>query len=419
MKKIILIILVTMLMLIMTSCYDAREVTTVSFVQMIGVEQGISDKWRITVKIASMQNGDDSSSKGSESSQQTQTKTITIDAPSFHGGINLINANMPQKLDFTHAVLMVISEDLAQSGLIGEYITPLIRFREIRRTLNVIVVEGSAQEFVEKTEEFTGGSPSRAVISLLKQGENTGFYPRISLNDFYNGIKSTYRQPVLPLGNVHKEESFKEDGRAFTMEFSNTGEFFAGDTPRKGGNSIELLGSALFVDDKMVGKLNGHETRMMMLIRGEFNKGIFTIQDPKSPEWIIPIDTRLSRKPGIKVSIENGLPIIRLEIKTEGDILAIQSGIDYENEKMISIVEQEMVKYLEKGINRVIRKCQSLNTDPFNFGRSAVRHFSTIHEWENYNWNEKFKEAKVEVKIDFKVRRTGGLLRTSDNMRDD
>lgn len=386
---------------------------------MIGVEQGISDKWRITVKIASMQNGDDSSSKGSESSQQTQTKTITIDAPSFHGGINLINANMPQKLDFTHAVLMVISEDLAQSGLIGEYITPLIRFREIRRTLNVIVVEGSAQEFVEKTEEFTGGSPSRAVISLLKQGENTGFYPRISLNDFYNGIKSTYRQPVLPLGNVHKEESFKEDGRAFTMEFSNTGEFFAGDTPRKGGNSIELLGSALFVDDKMVGKLNGHETRMMMLIRGEFNKGIFTIQDPKSPEWIIPIDTRLSRKPGIKVSIENGLPIIRLEIKTEGDILAIQSGIDYENEKMIIIVEQEMVKYLGEGINRVIRKCQSLNTDPFNFGRSAVRHFSTIHEWENYNWNEKFKEAKVEVKIDFKVRRTGGLLRTSDNMRDD
>lgn len=419
MKKIILIILVTMLMLIMTSCYDAREVTSVSFVQMIGVEQGISDKWRITVKIASMQNGDDSSSKGSESSQQTQTKTITIDAPSFHGGINLINANMPQKLDFTHAVLMVISEDLAQSGLIGEYITPLIRFREIRRTLNVIVVEGSAQEFVEKTEEFTGGSPSRAVISLLKQGENTGFYPRISLNDFYNGIKSTYRQPVLPLGNVHKEESFKEDGRAFTMEFSNTGEFFAGDTPRKGGNSIELLGSALFVDDKMVGKLNGHETRMMMLIRGEFNKGIFTIQDPKSPEWIIPIDTRLSRKPGIKVSIENGLPIIRLEIKTEGDILAIQSGIDYENEKMIIIVEQEMVKYLGEGINRVIRKCQSLNTDPFNFGRSAVRHFSTIHEWENYNWNEKFKEAKVEVKIDFKVRRTGGLLRTSDNMRDD
>ncbi len=416
MKKIILIILVTMLMLIMTSCYDAREVTSVSFVQMIGVEQGISDKWRITVKIASMQNGDDSSSKGSESSQQTQTKTITIDAPSFHGGINLINANMPQKLDFTHAVLLVISEDLAQSGLIGEYITPLIRFREIRRTLNVIVVEGSAQEFVEKTEEFTGGSPSR---SLLKQGENTGFYPRISLNDFYNGIKSTYRQSVLPLGNVHKEESFKEDGRAFTMEFTNTGEFFAGDTPRKGGNSIELLGSALFVDDKMVGKLNGHETRMMMLIRGEFNEGIFTIQDPKSPEWIIPIDTRLSRKPGIRVSIENGLPIIRLEIKTEGDILAIQSGIDYENEKMISIVEQEMVKYLEEGINRVIRKCQSLNTDPFNFGRSAVRHFSTIHEWENYNWNEKFKEAKVEVKIDFKVRRTGGLLRTSDNMRDD
>jgi len=414
MKKIALVIIIIIMILTMTSCYDAREVTAVSFVQMVGVDRGVSDKWRITIKIASMQNGDDGSSKGGDSLQGTQTKTITIDAPSFHGGINLINANIPQKLNFTHVVLLAISEDLAQSGLIGEYITPLIRFREIRRTLNVIVVAGSAQEFIEKTEKFTGGSPSRVVLSLLRQGVNTGFYPKISLNDFYNDIKSTYRQPVLPLGSIFKEENFKETGEVFTMEFNHTGQYFAGDTPRKGGNSIELLGSALFVKDRMVGKLNGHETRMMMLIRGEFNRGIFTIQDPKSPEWVIPIDTRLSRRPGIKVSFENDRPIISLEIKSEGDILAIQSGIDYENEKMIRIIESEMIKYLEDGINTVIHKCQLLNTDPLNFGRSAVRHFLTINEWENYNWNEKFKEAKVVVKVDFKIRRTGGILRTSD-----
>jgi spore germination protein KC len=81
---------------------------------------------------------------------------------------------------------------------------------------------------------------------------------------------------------------------------------------------------------------------------------------------------------------------------------------------MIRIIESEMIKYLEDGINTVIHKCQLLNTDPLNFGRSAVRHFLTINEWENYNWNEKFKEAKVVVKVDFKIRRTGGILRTSD-----
>ncbi|MCL5073256.1 MAG: Ger(x)C family spore germination protein [Actinobacteria bacterium] len=414
-KKILLIINIIMLMVTLTSCYDAREVTSANFVQIIGIDHGVTDKWRITVKVPIMQNEGGSSGKGSESSQQTQTKIITIDAPSFHGGINLLNTNIPQRLDFSHAVLLVISEELAQSGLVGEYITPLIRFKEIRRTLNVIVVQGSAEEFVEKTETYTGGSLSWTVTSLLKQGENTGFFPKISMNDFYDGIKSTYRQPVLPLGSVYNKGEFKEDGKPFNMEFNNTGQYFAGDTPRKGGNSIELLGSALFDKDRMVGKLNGHETRMMMLIRGEFKKGIFTIQDPKDSKWVIPIDTRLSRKPDVKIYFDDGRPIINLEIKTEGDILAVQSEINYENEKMLTIIENKMIEYLEDSINSVIDKCQSLKIDAFNFGRSAVMHFLTINEWENYNWNEKFKEAKVEVKVDFKIKRTGGLLKTSDN----
>lgn len=414
-KKIVFIITITMLMFTLTSCYDAREVTSICFVQIIGIDQGITDKWRITVKVPTMQNAGDSSGKGSESSQQTQTKTITIDAPSFHGGIDLLNTSIPQKLDFSHAVLLVISEDLAQSGLIGEYITPLIRFKEIRRTLNIIVVPGSSEEFVEKTESYSGGSPSRSVRALLKQGENTGFYPKISMNDFYNGIKSTYRQSILPLGSVYKKGEFKEDGKQFNMEFNNTGQYFAGDTPRKGGNSIELLGCALFDKDRMVGKLNGHETRMLMLIRGEFKKGIFTIQDPKAPKWVIPVATRLSTKPNVKIYFDDGRPIINLEIKTEGDILDIQSGIDYGNEKMLTIIENKMIEYLEDSIKSVIEKSQTLNIDPFNFGRMAVRHFLTINEWENYNWNEKFKVAKVDVKVDFKIRRTGGLRKTSDN----
>lgn len=412
MKKGINLVFTIIIMFTITSCYDAREVTSVSFVQIIGIDRGISDKWRITIKLTSMESGSDALDK-SNGAQSTKTKTITIDAPSFHGGINMLNTNVPQKIDFTHAAMLVLSEDMAQSGLFGEYITPLIRFREIRRTLNVVVVQGSAQEFIEKTGEFTGRSPTRTIISLLNEGKNTGFYPKVSLYDFYNGIKSTYRQAVLPMGSVQNPGAFQEDGELLNKKFQNTGQYFAGDIPRKGGNSIEFLGSALFNGDRMVSKLDGHETRIMMLLRGDFRKGIFTIQDPKAPEWVIPIDLRLARKPKVKIYFYEGRPIINLEVKTEGDILAIQSGFDYENDHMLTLIEKAMQKYLENNIKNVINKCQSLNTDVFNFGRSAARNFWTIEAWENYNWNEKFKDAIFEMEIDFKIRRTGGLLRNS------
>lgn len=413
MNKIRLIIIIFILILSVVSCYDANEVTSVSFVQLIGIDKGISDKWRITVKLASMQNGNDSTDKSGEASQQTKTKTVSIEAPSFHAGINLLNTNIPQKLNFSHATLLVISEQLAQSGLIGEYIAPLIRFKEIRRNLNVVVARDSAEEFVEKTVEFTGGSPTRAVKALINEAKNTGFFPKVTLYDFYNSVKSTYKQPVLPLGSFYQEKSNKKKVPG-EIKFNNTGQYFAGDTPRKGGNTVEFLGCALFNDDKMIARLDGHQTRMMMILKGEFEKGIFTIQDPNVPQYVIPIDLKLSRKPQVKISIYKGKPIINVKIQTEGDILAIQSNIDYQNEEMIKAIEQTMIKYLNDGIKNVINKCKTLNIDVFNFGCKATRCFFTIQDLEEYNWNKNFKDASIDINIDFNVRRTGGLLKTSN-----
>jgi spore germination protein KC len=65
---------------------------------------------------------------------------------------------VPQKLEFSHAKLLVISEDIAQSGLVGEYIAPLIRSVKSRNT-GCSVSQGSAQEFIERIEPFLGEVP--------------------------------------------------------------------------------------------------------------------------------------------------------------------------------------------------------------------------------------------------------------------
>ncbi|HEY9059290.1 MULTISPECIES: Ger(x)C family spore germination protein [Pseudobacteroides] len=412
MKKTGLLLIFILFAALLTSCYDAREVTDTAYVQFIGIDRGVKDKWRLTLKIATHSCSKDSS--GSGGAQPAESKSVTIDAPSFYGGVNLLNTNVPQKLEFAHAKLLVISEDLAQSGLVGEYIAPLIRFREIRRTLDVVVSQGSAQDFVEKTEPYLGGSPIAAIEDLTFEAENTSYFPHVTLNDFYNAVKSTYRQPVVTLGGLHDPANFQQNGEKWGSKFNLTGRYFAGEVPRKGGNSIEFLGSALFDGDRMVGKLDGHDTRMMLLARGDFQRGIFTIQDPKAPELIIPIELQLSRKPQIKVSFEGAVPLISLALDTEGDILAIQSRINYEKPDMLPLLEKAVGNHLKKSLDEVISKCQALNCDTFFFGRTAVRHFWTIEEWEAYHWNKHFKEAKVSTKVKFKIRRTGGLLKSSE-----
>jgi spore germination protein KC len=173
------------------------------------------------------------------------------------------------------------------------------------------------------------------------------------------------------------------------------------------------MGLAIFDGDKMVGKLTGYESRLLSIAKGIFKKGNFTIQDPERPDMIIPIDTRLKEKPKLDIRFEGMQPIIHLKVELEGDILAIQSRINYEDPKMQPIIEKAFEQFIKTGLDRTIKKTQDLNCDVFKFGQTAVRHFGTIQEWEKYEWNKHYKEAEITTEVKFTIRRTGTQIYNS------
>ncbi len=400
----------------MTGCYDAQEPTKISFVSFVGIDRGVTDKYRLTIKIYSSQHNKDSGGTGGgtneKENKETENDTITIDAPSFYAGINMLNTNIPHKLNFTHTTALIISQDLAESGLVGEFIAPLIRFRELRRTTDVIVVYGTSQTFIEKIQDFLGEDAVGTFESLLNESNNVGFFPHITLNEFYNALKSTYYQPIITLGAINNSDAFKQEGQKWDDEFNLPGNLYAGQVPRKGGNKVEFFGSAVFNKDKMVGQLDGHETRMLLLLNGNYKDGVFTIQDPLKNNLVIPINLRLCGKPDIKVIISENQINVTIKVKAEGDIYAIQSHINYEDPKMIVIIENATTQQLKQGLNNLIEKCQSINSDVLGIGKHVTSKFLTIEELESYDWNQHFKDAVIQVEVEFQVRRTGGIIKS-------
>jgi spore germination protein KC len=157
----------------------------------------------------------------------------------------------------------------------------------------------------------------------------------------------------------------------------------------------------------MVGELSGDETRYMLMVRDEFERGFFTMKDPKEQEMIIALDVRGPTKPKIKVTLDDTVPVIHLKMHLNADILAIQSGVNYEHPKLKVLLEKEFQQIIKNGIEKVVRKCQNLNTDVFMFGDHAIKNFLTIDDLENYNWNSHFEDAKVTVEVKVAIRRTG------------
>jgi spore germination protein KC len=164
----------------------------------------------------------------------------------------------------------------------------------------------------------------------------------------------------------------------------------------------------------MVGELSGDETRLMLMGRGEFERGFFGIPDPKKPELLVPLDVRM-KKSNRKVSakIENGKPNIHLKLDLEGDILAVQSRINYESPELKPVLEKAFEQYIKTGLDELISKTKALKVDILQFGRKAVWNFNTIQEWEKYNWIAQYEKSEITTEVSFTIRRTGTMLNNS------
>lgn len=400
----------------LTGCFDAHEVSEFSYVYSIGMEKGVTDQLRMTVQVPSMKSGaggGNESGGGAEVQQQGDIVTITIDCPSFYSGVDMINTFMSRELNYMHTKFMVFSENLAREG-IDTYITGFIRGRQVRRQENIIVCEGSASNFLKENQTKVSSSLSKKQQNIMGQSKNTGFFSDVVYGNMLNDSKTPYSQPIAILAAVNDMSKFVEGEGDGDHMFKTSGDYYAGELNRNGGSKVEFLGTAVFDGSRMVGKLNGDETRVMSMVRDEFRNGNFAIKDPKKPNTTITMKVSRQKGPSIKVRFEGEKPVIDVKIFLEGDILAIQSTIDYENKELKPLVEKELSDLVKNQLDKTFQKCQGLNCDVFKLGSSVAMHFRTIPEFEEYNWLKRFKDAQINTQISFKIRRTGTMIKSSE-----
>lgn len=404
MRKVIIVILLCILVSAsLTSCYGAREVDEWAFVYMIGIDKGVSSDLRFTFQIATMKNV-------ASPQQNAGYTSIIVDAPTFYAAVNMLESSLSRRLNYTHAKYIIISEDLAKEG-VERFMNGMMRSSQIRRIMNIIVTKEAASEFVKQYDIVLTDAVGKAAEAFMTQNELNGFYVGETYHDFFVDLKSTHRSPVATLAALNDFSNYLPSG-APPEKFKSEGDYYAGELPRSGGSQAELLGTVLFDGDKMVGELNGNESRALLMLRGEFKSASITIVDPQDDKLRITIRTKLVKKASIKVDISEPIPVIKVKIFLEGDIQNIQSDTPYESKALNSVLENAFKQHIKDILDETIKKCQDLNVDPMGFGHEAVKHFLTIQEWEAYNWRKIFNAAKITAEVEVSIRRTGTLIKT-------
>ncbi|MGI6112863.1 MAG: Ger(x)C family spore germination protein [Mahellales bacterium] len=392
-------------------CFDSNEVDDLAYIVSIGVDKGEVDRVRLTVQYATFSQS--VGGGGGIEGESDGTMIVTIDCPSLYTGLDMLSTSTSRRFNLFHIKYFVVSKEMAQQGEMDRYINALIRYNEIRRNMFIFVSRGKARDFILENKPVLGDDIIKTIELAMEQAYRTGLIPYINIGRFNDALKSTTHQPVSVLVSKNDFKGLMEQAHIPRGEVSG-GHHKAGEVPRRGGVKAELMGTAVFNGGTMVGELKGDETRVFMMITGEYKRGFLTIPDPQKPDDIIVLDVRDARRPTIKTDLSGNSPRIEVLIRLEGNIVSTQSKINYESDDLQPILERAFEQEIKGRMDRLIAKTQkTFKSDIFNFGKYVSREFATIQQWEEYNWLGRYPQAVVSTKVEFTIRRSGMMLETA------
>ncbi len=413
-EKIAALLLVPILIsTLLTGCFDAHEIDDEVYAISIGVDKGLREKLRLTIQYPTYKGpggGDSSGGSSDEGNKKAQSESIvhTIEAPTMLVAIEMLSTSISRRVSLMHAKWVIFSEEFAREGIEG-YIAGLERYKETRPSMSVVIVRGSAEDFITENKSNIGGSLSKSIELLLSQSRFTGFFPTVKFMDFHTAMISTYKCPIALYGGLNK---FDFDTGDDDMNKGRKG-LLPGEVPRSGVAERELAGMAVFHGGKMIGSLDAYETAAYLMVIGEYRSGMMSIQDKYSPEYSIIFDIHRSRTPKVKAYFKDGKPVVDLTLDLEAEIYAIQSETKYEQLDLSHDLEKQITEYLLTSVKHTIEKTQKeLKADIFGFGEHMAGNFFTIEDWEAYDWLSQYPDALINTSLEVKIRRTGSIFQT-------
>ncbi len=387
-KKVISVfIIIAILVLPLSGCYDSNEIENLAYAIAIGIDKGQQKEFKLTFQIAVP-------TKISGGGEESLTLK-SFETDNILSGLKNASESISRQINLSHAKLLVFSEDIAKEGLSG-IINGLVNAVEIRPTANIIISTGSAYSYLDATDTNLSVSPSKYYELLFKSYEREFYTPSIQLNDFVYRLKSAGTQPIAILcGN----SAVKKDS-------ANS----------KQGAIAGIKGLAVFKGDKLVAELDHAKMSIFSLLTKTNENVYMTIRDPQASKYNVLSIVRTQPETSFKVEIENGIPKISILLYLKGNIVGVEGKHNYLDEAHAILLENayrdDILSKLKAFLDIIAYQDK---TDIVGFGDFAKRNFLTQKQWERFDWNNAFAKAQFYVEVKFEIDKSGNMLNETVN----
>lgn len=366
-KRFRLVILTLTLALLMTGCWDAKDVDQRSFVMGIAFDLAeTEDRYVMTIELPVLSGFASQSSGEGPKSVMFSTVGTSVAQMATH-----FESRTWRELFYGHTQAIIISGDAARKS-IRPFLDFFDRNPHIDRRLTLFISQGEAQE-IFKTKD-----PREDLVSVY-------------LNQMLNTLTNTAR--VVKMNFQDSLRNLESNGDTILPRV------------RSSGTETVIAGGALIKDYKLIAWLGENETRAAAFLYNNVSGGLIVVN----------VDDNLyayamrSASSETKAKLKDNQLIFEIEVKSEGDIIEVYyeeaqgpSAFD------IAKIEDKLNQLIANEILHLVTKLQDLKTDPIGFDRLVFRSYPKFWKEHAKDWKDKiFPQAKFEIKTTFRVRRTG------------
>ncbi|MCA1029777.1 Ger(x)C family spore germination protein [Bacillus timonensis] len=401
----------------LTGCWDKTEVEEKAYVIGLGLDKAEEEnKMEITFLIANPEVG---TLLSGGSSSEPPHEIITITANDFISARNTANTVVAKALAYPLLKVIVVSEEFAKDDNFIRHIYDTTKDREIRRDIRLLVSREKARVFFEENKPRLETRPHKYFQFITNRGVETGMIPDSDLHKFYKvteGDADLFLAIYTSTQNKSEEENQKK---------ASEDEFLAGELDTKGKkNTTQFIGSAVFKEGKMIGKLNGEETRVALLLdpTSDVKDILTTYPDPFKPEYRIASRVIKTKENIVSIELGQGPPKIDIKMFFVVEVLSDPAMINYakdfkKQEKLKKYLEENISKKMEKVINKTQEEFKG---EPFLWSIYARKQFMTIPEYEKFDWMKSYPNADVSVSVAVNLGEFGKQTKVVDleEMRD-
>jgi len=370
---------------LMSGCWDRREVNELAIVLGAGIDLAPGGQVRLTLQLAKPRSfAAGGATGGGGAKAEPPTWTVSETGSTVFDAQKKLAASLSRSIDFKHCLIYIFGEEVARRGMI-KYENYFVRSAEAREISWVLVAKGEAGKILETSSQLEIGSALE--IDNIARSKNTH---SINLKNFIATLSTPGANPIASRVEV------VEQGVTWSPEEKLTRH-----------KVVAITGVAAFREDKLAGWLNEEEMEGMIWLRGDMAKMDIVIPSLNEPNKKLAINvTRYNTK--VEPYYDGKTIKFGVKVALEGNLAEQESKEDILDEKVRRALEKEIAGDVQKKARLALEKAQGeYGVDIFYFGGAFHRKYPKDWRKLKNKWNDIFPSVEVDLAVEAHIRNSG------------